>query len=132
MGIAFTTQLFAQATKVFGYLILFGFIVLYGWGVFIGLRLSEGPAPLSHLRGYFGFQVPFISSPIYVYQFCSGFHFTTSLIQSSLQWELRLGSEMQFAFLGSAPWGFGVNLFALAILILLYSRFAGKPPDEET
>jgi hypothetical protein len=131
-GVAFTVQFFAKTDKAFGYLILVGFIVLYGWGVFIGIKLSEGPAPLGHLRAYFAFQIPFILSPIYVYRFCSGFHFTIALIQSGLQWDFRLGSEMQFAFLSQAPWGFGINLFAVAIIVLLYSRLAGELPREET
>jgi hypothetical protein len=54
IGVAFTTQFFSQVDKVIAYVVLLAFIALYGYGIFIGVKLSEGPAPLRHLRVYFG------------------------------------------------------------------------------
>ena len=127
VGIVLTMSLFGQMTKVFGFIILLAFIALYGYGVFVGLKLSEGPVSLKHLRVYFGLQIPFFSSPIIGYRFCSGFQFTAAVMQPGFRWDLRLGSEWQFILGSPAPWGIGINFFALAILLLLHSRLAG--PD---
>lgn len=129
VGIVLTVQFFSSANKVIAYIILVAFIGLYGYGVFAGLKLVEGPVPLKHLRLYFGLQIPFISSPLIAYRFCSGLQATVAIIQPGLQWDSRLGSEFQFAILSSAPWGFGVNFVALAVVLLLYSRLAVVPTE---
>lgn len=129
MGVALTIPFFAQADKVIAYVVLLAFIALYAYGIFIGIKLSEGPPPLKHLRLYFGLQIPFISSPVIAYRFCSGLQATVAMIQSSLKWDFRLGVEGQFAILSSAPWGCGVNFVALAIVFLLYPRLGVAPED---
>jgi hypothetical protein len=129
LGVAITTQFFPQANKVIVYIMLLAFVGLYGYGIFVGLRLSEGFAPLQHLRVYFGLQIPFISSPLIAYHFCSGLQATIAIIQPGLTWGFRLGSEWQFSILSSAPWGFGINFVALAIVCLLYSRMAVMTAD---
>jgi hypothetical protein len=85
--------------------------------------------PLRHLRFYFSLQIPFISSPVIAYRFCSGLEATVAIIQLGLRCEYRLGSGGQFAILSSAPWGIGVNFVALAIVFLLYSRLAVVQED---
>jgi hypothetical protein len=124
IGVALTTQFFSQANKVIAYIMLLAFVGLYGYGIFVGLKLSEGSAPLRHLRLYFGLQIPFISSPLIAYRFCSGLQATVAIIQPGLRWDCRLGSEWQIAILSSGLWGVGVNFVALAIVFLLYSRLA--------
>ena len=124
LGIAVTIQFFAQTDKVVGYIMLLAFIGLYAYGVLVGLKLSEGPPPLKHLRLYFGVQIPFISSPVVVYRFCSGLQATVAIAQSGLTWDCRLGTEWQFAIFSSAVWGCGINFVALVIVSLLYSRLA--------
>ena len=131
VGIALTTTLFHQANKVIAYVLLLAFIAFYGYGVFVGLKLSEGPAPLGHLRAYFAFQIPLLSSPVVAYRFCSGLQATIAIIPPTLGWDCRLGSEWHFAVLSSDRWGIGVNLVALAIMFLLYSRLA-VPTDAPT
>ncbi len=125
MGLALTIQFFSSANKVIAYIILLAFVGMYGYGIFVGLKLSEGPPPLEHLRFYFGLQIPFISSPLIAYRFCSGLQATVAIVESGLKWDCRLGSEWQFAILSSAPWGCGVNFVALILVFLLYSRLAG-------
>jgi len=124
LGVAITTQFFPQANKVIIYIMLLAFVGLYGYGIFVGLKLSEGSVPLRHLRLYFGLQIPFISSRVIAYRFCSGLQTTISIIQPGLRWDCRFGSEWQFSILSSAPWGVGINFVALAIVCLLYSRLA--------
>jgi hypothetical protein len=129
LGVAVTTQSFPQINKVIIYIMLLAFAGLYGYGIFVGLKLSEGSAPLRHLRLYFGLQIPLISSPVIVYRFCSGLQTTIAMIQPGLRWDFRLGSEWQFSILSSAPWGVGINFVALAIVCLLYSRLALVPNE---
>src|SRR5438552_11235354 len=68
VGVARTIQFFSHVDKVIAYVVLLAFVCLYGYGIFLGVKLSEGPAPLRHLRVYFGLQIPFISSPIVAYR----------------------------------------------------------------
>jgi hypothetical protein len=131
IGIALTVQFFAQADKVIAYAMLLAFLGLYGYGIFVGLKLTEGPPPLKYLRLYFGLQIPFISSPIVAYQFCSGLQLTVAIMQSNIRWGCRLGADGQFAIMSSAPWGIGINFVALAILVLLYSRLAAAPEEPQ-
>jgi hypothetical protein len=124
VGIVSTITFFPEANKVIAYIMLGAFIVLYGYGIFVGLKLSESPAPLGHLRVYFALQIPLISSPVVAYRFCSGLQATIAIIPPTLGWDSRLGSEWHFAISSSDRWGIGVNLVALAIMFLLYSRLA--------
>jgi hypothetical protein len=132
LGLALTIELFHQANKAVLYIMLLGFVCLYGYGIFAGLKLSDGAAPLGHLRLYFALQIPFISSPVIAYHFCSGLQATIAIVQPGLTWGFRLGSEWQFALLSSAPWGIGINFIALAIVCLLHSPFAVVPADTES
>ena len=130
VGVARTIQFFSHVDKVIAYVVLLAFVCLYGYGIFLGVKLSEGPAPLRHLRVYFGLQIPFISSPIVAYRFATGFQTTIAITQSGLGWDVRfLGSEGQFAIPSQEPWGVGINVIALAIVFLLYSRLAVVPED---
>jgi hypothetical protein len=115
--------------KAIGYLVLLLLVGLYGYGIFVGLKLSEGPIPIEHLRFYFALQIPFISSPLISYRFCSGLQATVAILQSGLAWDCRLGSEWQFSLLGSAPWGCGVNLIALIMVFVLYSPVIHVPEE---
>ncbi len=129
VGILLTAQSFSQADKVVAYIALLAFVGLYGYGIFLGVRLSEGSAPLRHLRLYFGLQIPFLSSPVIAYRFSTGLQVTIAMIQSGVRCDWRLGSEGQFAILSPEPWGIGINLVALAIVCLLYSRLAVVADD---
>ena len=129
MGVVLTTQFFSQANKVIAYAMLFAFIALYGYGIFVGLKLSEGPTPIHHLRAYFILQIPLISSPLFAYRFCSGLQATVAVIPPSFGFDFRLGSEWHFAVSSSDHWGIGVNLVALAIVFLLYSPLAAAAED---
>jgi len=129
VGITLTAPFFFHVDKVIAYGALLVFVALYGYGIFLGVKLSEGSAPLPHLRFYFGLQIPFLSSPVIAYRFSTGLQATIAIIQPGVRFDWRLGSEGQFAILSSEPWGIGINIFALAIVLLLYSRFAVVPED---
>jgi hypothetical protein len=127
VGVLLTIPFLAQADKVIAYVMVIAFVALYGYGIFLGLKLSEGVAPLRALRVYFALQIPFISSPLVAYRFSTGFQTTIAIGQSRLAVDWRLGSEGQFALFSSAPLGIGLNIVALAIVLLLYSRLVEAP-----
>src|SRR5438093_13143723 len=82
LGIALTAQAFSRADRVIAYIALLAFVALNGYGIFLGVRLSDGSAPLRHLRFYFALQIPFISSPIIAYRFATGLQVTIAMMQS--------------------------------------------------
>jgi hypothetical protein len=129
VGLLLTAPFFFHVDKVVAYIALLAFVGLYGWGIFLGVRLSEGSASLRDLRFYFALQIPFISSPVIEYRFATGFQVTIAMIQSGLRCDWRLGSEGQLGISSQAPWGIGINIVAVAIVLLLYSRFAVVPQD---
>jgi hypothetical protein len=70
---------------------------------------------------YFALQVPFISSPLFVYRFCSGLQATVAVVGIGLGWDCRFGSEFQLVILSPAPLGGGINLVALIVVFILCS-----------
>jgi hypothetical protein len=121
--VAVTIRIFAHSNHFTTYVVLLVVGALYGYGILIGLKLSERAVPLRHLRVYFSLQIPVVSSPLVVYQFCSGLQ-ATVVILPGLGWQWRLGSEWHVAILSRASWGCGVNFVAAIIVLLLYSRWA--------
>ena len=108
--------------------LMLAFAALYAWGVWCGMRLLEGRnEAIMPTRIYWLLQVPYLSSPLFAYQFSSGASMALGLktTQPQLFWNLHLGSEFSVTWLQSAPFGLGVDVFALAICWLL-----GRSPPE--
>lgn len=133
VGVAATLQttLTTPSPNPIYYAMMAGFGLLYGYGMFVGLRLVERPAETLHLLVYYCLQVPWISSPLIAYRFTSGFHLSGGIIDGRLSTLFRLGSDWQFSFLLDAPWGIGVNGFALAMaLFLAFQRSKPTPAPQ--
>lgn len=127
-GVVITLQAFfasKEANPVF-YALLGAFVCLYGYGVFAGLRFAEAPEEKKHLVIFYWLQVPWISSPIIAYRFATGFHLSGAIIGGQLAGFFRIGSDWQFSLLQSAPWGIGLNVFALVMAIVTAKK--KKPP----
>jgi hypothetical protein len=119
-GLATTLGIGASINfSVYAYGIVIFFIALYSYGIYVGVRLSEGAEVHRHLILYYALQVPFVSSPLVLYRFCSAIQITAAVVDSGVAWILHIGSDWQFALLQHNPYRFGANLFALAILLLL-------------
>lgn len=110
----------ATALSAFAWTAFVIAVIMYGYGIFVGLRESEGKGANSHVFIYFALQVPYVSSPWVAYHFTSGLHAIVAVIGIEVGWSFRIGSEWQFAILQPYPFGFGVNLVALAILFVVY------------
>ena len=124
LGMVVTLQAFvaAKESNPLFYAMLAAFVALYGYGVFAGLRLAEHEEEKKHLMVFYWLQVPWISSPIIAYHFASGFHVSGGFMDWKLSGLFRIGSDWQFSLFQSAPWGLGVNAFALVMAILLLKK----------
>ena len=128
-GMAITLQagLVAQDRRIMLSLMYGGFIALYGYGIFAGLRFAEKEADQKHLIIFYWLQVPWISSPIIGYRFAAGFHLSGGLMGNQFSGLFRFGSDWQFNFLQPAPWGLGLNAFALIVALLLTIKRHAPP-----
>lgn len=125
----------AQGAAPVYYVLLVVFAGLYGFGVITGLRFAETSQPTKSLVLYYFLQVPWISSPLIAYRFAAGFHLSGAILNGQLAGFFRVGSDWQFSLLQAAPWGVGVNVFALAMGLLTLKQFvkaqAPVPPKLE-
>lgn len=92
---------------------------LYAFVFVSGLIFADNPDRTSPLQVSLSLQVISISSPILAYHFSSGFPVIVSIIDGQFRAAARLGSEWQFNLLQKLPWGVGINLCALTLLVLL-------------
>lgn len=129
VGVVVTLQAFfasEEANPMF-YALLCAFMGLYGYGIFAGLRLVEAPEERKHLAIFYWLQVPWISSPILAYRFAAGFHVSGAILGSQLSGFFRIGSDWQFSLFQTAPWGVGLNVFALVMAIIATRRSKDVP-----
>lgn len=98
-------------------------IGLYGWGIWCGLRLLEGdPGATAANRTFWAVQIPYLSSPLAGYLFSSGGLLVISFTPSRMDLGavIYFGSYFQASlFQTDNPFKFGVNLFAIAMVMVL-------------
>lgn len=112
------------ATFVFG----LGFLALFAFITTSGLVFVHNPQRTELLMISTALQIPWVSSPLLAYRLAAGFQVSVALIGGRLNGGFRLGSDFQINVLQRLPWGVGVNLFALLLLVLLVrSRRAPNP-----
>jgi len=93
---------------------------LYIFTIASGLIFADNPKRTLPLMAALIFQIPWVSSPIIVYDFCSGFRVAAGILDGRITLNWRLGSYFEIFFFGSShPWGAGINFFALLVLIVL-------------
>jgi len=66
-------------------------------------------------------QIPWISSPFLTFSFSAGLRITIGIVGGSVSASYRFGSDWQFFLLADRPWGVGINVSAIIVLILLLS-----------
>lgn len=122
----------AKGANPMFYVVLGTFVCLYGYGVFAGVRFAETPGDKTHLAIFYWLQVLWISSPLIVYRFASGFHVSGAILGGQLAGFLRVGSDWQFSLLKAAPWGIRLNVFALVMAISAMRKDKpDKTPDKD-
>jgi hypothetical protein len=103
------------------YVLMSVFFALFAFVTVSGLVFVHDARRIKPLIVALGIQVPWVSSPLLVYKFTAGFETCVAVgIIGNFYGGFQLGSNYQFSyFQWQSPWGVGVNLFALAILVLL-------------
>lgn len=103
------------------------FLGLYAFVAASGLFFVQHPTRTGPLRAALAIQIPSISSSLVVFKFAAGLAAFLNLggferrnAGLNIGWELRLGSSWSFSLQQDKPLRVGVNLAALAILVLLW------------
>jgi hypothetical protein len=120
-GVAITLQaLFARQTQApVYYALMLAFLALFAFVTASGLAFVHNPERTGPLIVALALQIPWVSSPIIAYRLAAGFQISIALIGGHFAGGFRLGSDFQINLFQQLPWGAGVNLFALALLVLL-------------
>lgn len=94
-----------------------------------GLIFVHNPKRTGLVLAALAMQIPWISSPVFVYQFATGLYAAVTLgtPDQSNRFGLHLGFSMQFGTIANGnigsyeevPWTVGANVFALILFILL-------------
>jgi hypothetical protein len=107
-----------------------GFAVLYAFVLTSGLLFAHDQGRTIPLMAAFALQVPWLSTPFVAYQFTAGLHITVGFVGARLFCSYNIGTEMQCNVLQDLPFGAGINIVALAILILLACSFQRRNEAE--
>lgn len=126
-GIAGITGSFANAHSAGQVILLVVFLGLYGFVTASGLIFVYDPKRTRPLVAAIALQIPWISSPVFVYQFAAAVCATISLgtpdeaDRLHFMWSVFFGAHFQVRFGLSldVPFSVGVNVAAVALLGLL-------------
>jgi hypothetical protein len=118
-GVAITLQALISQQQPQAYVLFLSFLLLFAFVTASGLIFVHNPQKTTLLIPAIALQIPWVTSPLIAYKFAVGFQVSVALIGGRFVGGFRLGSDFQINFLQQLPWGVGVNLFALALLVLL-------------
>ena len=101
-----------------------------------GLMFVHDPGRTRPILVALAVQIPWISSPLVVYKFSTGFNAVLSLgsperagdFAFQLGWASFLGRSWKFALFEGNEWRIGINVFALVIFILLWKSVRASVP----
>lgn len=129
-GFAGTLQALFQlpSPKLFPLLIVVVFLGLYGYVTVSGLMFVHDSRLTGPIVAALAIQIPWVGSPVIAYKFEAGLSGFVGVGTLEKAWsgdlnfysDWLLGSKWQFSLLQDEPWRFGVNLVALAVLILFW------------
>jgi hypothetical protein len=129
-GVAITLQtLFGmKGQPVINYVLITGFVALFAYVTISGLIFVQNPQRTAPLIVALVLQIPWISSPLIAYKFAAGFQVSAAIVGGQFKGGFLLGSDFRFNIFQQTPWGAGINLFALGLLLLLLR--AVRPTNE--
>lgn len=104
------------------------FFVAFGFVTASGLIFVHDPRRTGPLIGAIAIQVPSISSPIFVYSFATGANLTIIFGNSTTFNAGIFRSSFSMFLFQNHSWQIGINVFALAILVLLAQQPKIDPP----
>jgi hypothetical protein len=116
-GCAITTDQIFQSDQSLGFYVVSIVVALaYAAGIYGGVKLIEDEERgMSFLSWYFVAQIPYLISPVFSYQFTSGFTAFAALGSNGSSWGIFYGGRWMFSLLqsGDSGFAFGANFFAL-------------------
>jgi hypothetical protein len=120
-GLVLSSQMLANPQfKQPSHIILISFFTaLYGFVFVAGLLFADDPNRSTPLLIALCLQILSVSSPIFMCRFSAGLPVVINIIGGNTNATARIGGEWQFHLFPKLPWGFGINLCALTLLILL-------------
>jgi hypothetical protein len=132
-GVALTSQVLVHSTVQWpNNLVIATFLALYAFVLVSGLLFVQNPRNTRLIIGALAIQIPCILSPIAVYRFASGGSIVlgigTAQGTSGVKLDAGFGSNFAFELLKDRGWSFGVNLVALAILVVLLRAIRAPVP----
>jgi hypothetical protein len=108
---------------------MLAFLAVFAFVTVSGLVFVHRPERTDLMIISLALQIPWVSSPIIAYKLAAGFQVCVALIGGHWAGGFRLGSDFQINFFQRLPWGWGVNLFALGLLVLVVRA---KPMPNKT
>jgi hypothetical protein len=120
-GVAITLQSLVarQSQPPAYYALILAFSALFAFVTVSGLVFVQNPKRTGLMMISLALQIPWVSSPIIAYKLAAGFQICVGFFGGRLAGGFRLGSDFQINFFQQLPWGSGINLFALLLLVLL-------------
>jgi hypothetical protein len=119
LAISFQLLLSPQARQPASFVLTSVSLALFAFVTFSGLLFVHNAQRTRPMVVAMALQVPRFSSPLVAYKLSAGFQLVVALMGGRFNTSFRVGSDFQLNLLQQLPWGAGVNLFALLILILL-------------
>lgn len=129
-GIVLTITLFRSLNTPLQLLLIITFLILFSFVFAAGLLFVQNPKRTGPLLAALALQIPWVSSPQFVYQFVTGVYSATTLgtpensdrLGVHFGWNLNIGAHFLFR-LGSyedVPLTIGINVVALILFIILF------------
>lgn len=133
-GLLSTISALSSWTGTLDFLLKILGFALFAYVFVCGLMFANDANRTDPLFLAFAIQIPWVSTPLIVYQFAPGIHTALGLTSSNeagklsfgLGWNFLLGSEWRLGLMHDRPWNLSVNLVALAICWLLSKQREGS------
>ena len=121
VGLAITAWLTLSSGPSVASLIFVPVIAAYVFGIHCGVAaLRRSRNYLSRNSWFYWLQLPVLSSSAFIYSFVSGAQVVVGFAPPRLFWNFYVGSTFALVIGAQAPLVIGVNLVAVAILVLIY------------
>lgn len=120
LGNTLSTMFSPQVEGLSGKLATAAFLGLFGFLVWAGLAFVHDSTRRWPLYAALGLQAAWITSPLVSYQMWAGVIVNLGLSGWKVQLGANLGAGWYFSFAKAEANGMGLNLLAIALLVLLY------------
>lgn len=123
LGFVYTLPMFSSTLTALKFVEASCSLLLYSFVTVSGLIFVHDPDSTGPLFGALALQVPWVSSPVVLYHFSTGLKFvlkgTYPQDAFNLGFEAFLGSTFRFDVAQAHPWGIGVNLVPIILIVIM-------------